>query len=76
MARPKQGFQPPVFEWLQNLVGTYGDLLYGGYLVRCGMFDEQSVSKMIEGELGSIFFVYKVVLLELWYRNVVVGECK
>lgn len=76
MARPKQGFQPPVFEWLQNLVGTYGDLLYGGYLMRCGMFDDQSVSKMIEGELGSIFFVYKVVLLELWYRNVVVGECK
>lgn len=74
MTRPKQGFQPPVLEWLDHLLGKYGELLIAGRLVQSGMISGKTASQLLAGNLGTIFFAFKLLLLELWYRIVVAGE--
>lgn len=75
LARPKAGFQPPVNEWLAGVIATYGDVLRGGELVAEGILDAGKVNEALtktafQGWPG-LFFVYKLVLLEMWYRKVV-----
>lgn len=75
LARPKAGFQPPVHEWLSGVIATHGDVLRGGELVAEGILDagkiDDALTKVsIQGWPG-LFFVYKLVLLEMWYRKVV-----
>lgn len=75
LMRPKAGFQPPVNEWLAGVIATYGDMLRGGELVAEDILDARGVDEALtktstEGWPG-LFFVYKLVLLEMWYRKVV-----
>jgi len=77
LARPKAGFQPPVHEWLSGVIGAYGDALRGGELVREGIVEGAKVEHALfatakQGWPG-LFFVYKLVLLEMWYRKVVLS---
>jgi asparagine synthase (glutamine-hydrolysing) len=75
LTRPKAGFQPPVWEWLSGVVALYGNCLRDGHLVKAGILGDnkadyvlQHVSK--QGWPG-LFFAYKLVLLEMWQREVV-----
>ena len=75
LARPKAGFQPPVWEWLSGVVATYGNVLRGGKLVEDRILDAAKVDAVLEdlpkqGWPG-LFFAYKLVLLETWYQQVV-----
>jgi asparagine synthase (glutamine-hydrolysing) len=77
LARPKAGFQPPVWEWLSGVVTAYGDVLRGGRLVGDRILEVSKVDAILEklpkqGWPG-LFFAYKLVLLETWYKQVVVA---
>lgn len=75
LARPKAGFQPPVCEWLTGVIATYGEALRGGKLVEQGIIAPERVDdilkKMPAQGWGDLFFAYKLVLLEMWFRKVV-----
>ncbi len=74
LARPKAGFQPPVNAWLAGVIATHGDMLRGGELVAEGILDagriDETLKTAAQGWPG-LFFVYKLVLLEMWYHKVV-----
>lgn len=75
LVRPKAGFQPPVQQWLAGVIARHGDVLRGGELVAEGILDSEKVDDALtkvsaQGGAG-LFFVYKLVLLEMWYRKVV-----
>lgn len=77
LARPKAGFQPPVQEWLAGVIAAYGDILRDGELVREGIVNgasvEYALSTMSKAGWPGLFFAYKLVLLEMWYRKVVLS---
>jgi len=77
LTRPKAGFQPPVWEWLSGVVTRYGDSLRDGNLTKAGILDHGKVEHVLhdmprQGWHG-LFFAYKLVLLEMWQREVVEG---
>jgi len=75
LTRPKAGFQPPVQAWLSGVVATYGAVLREGRLVNAGIIDAARVddvlTKLPARGWPGLFFAYKLVLLELWVREVV-----
>jgi asparagine synthase (glutamine-hydrolysing) len=75
LARPKAGFQPPVQEWLSGVVKRYADVLIGGHLQQAGILAADKVGYVhagLESEgYAGLFLAYKLVLLELWYQQVV-----
>ena len=75
LVRPKAGFQPPVHDWLSGVVNTYGDVLLEGVLVQQRILDKdkvpRAVSELRQRGWPGLFFAYKLVLLEMWYRKVV-----
>lgn len=78
LLRPKAGFQPPVWEWLSGVIAKYGDLLRDGKLVSDGILESQKIEYILtdmpkQGWPG-LFFAYKLVVLELWYKQIVAGS--
>jgi asparagine synthase (glutamine-hydrolysing) len=77
-SRPKSGFQPPVHEWLSGVVQRYGDYLFDGMLVKSGVVSSNQLDFILQAlpkrNAEGLFFAYKLVLLEMWYRTVVLGE--
>ncbi|MBN8759968.1 MAG: asparagine synthase (glutamine-hydrolyzing) [Thiobacillus sp. 65-69] len=75
--RPKAGFQPPVHEWLTGVITAYGEILYDGELAAEGILDhgkiEAALSDLPKQGWPGLFFVYKLVLLEMWYRKIVMA---
>ena len=75
--RKKQGFQPPVQEWMRAIIHEYRDWLKSGYLVELKIISGEVLAKMLKNvELASqnLFVLYKLILLEIWYRKVVLQE--
>jgi asparagine synthase (glutamine-hydrolysing) len=75
LARPKAGFQPPVQEWLAGVVKRYAEALVGGQLQQAGILAPEAIEYVCvelatQGYTG-LFLAYKLVLLELWYQQVV-----
>lgn len=72
LARPKQGFTPPVQEWYDAICQRYGCLMRDGWLVGRGMVHK----KQMENALASApsHATYKLVLLEVWCRVFVEGH--
>ncbi|AGW15233.1 asparagine synthase (glutamine-hydrolyzing) [Megalodesulfovibrio gigas] len=75
LTRPKAGFRPPVHEWLTSVVARHGHLLGQGVLVRAGILDADAASRAArelpqQGWPG-LFFAYKLVLLEMWWQELV-----
>ena len=72
LERKKQGFTPPVWRWMEGIVGRFRNLVPGGSLVRQDLLDP--------GQARSCFgkfdlpFLYKLVLLECWSRLYLDGE--
>lgn len=75
LARPKAGFQPPTYEWLSGVVSRYGKLLKDGHLEQAGILRkggaEFILDKLSKQGWSGLFYVYKLVLLEMWYRKIV-----
>ena len=73
--RKKQGFQPPTSEWMNAVIHEYGHWLDDGYLTNLGIFDKKHLNQMLETFTSSgkyRFIIYKILVLETWYRKVVV----
>lgn len=70
LARPKRGFQPPVWEWLGGALARYGDALVGGELERDGVLKTGGgVQLLRDAERGPSFelaFAHRMLMLELW----------
>lgn len=75
LVRPKAGFRPPVQEWLLGVIASYGNGLCNGNLTKAGVLDEKKVISMLQNvpKQGwpDLFFLYKLVLLEMWCDEVV-----
>ena len=67
--RKKQGFTPPVEEWLTRIAHTYQHLLDDSALVRQNIFDPSALAAILPK--ASLNFRYKLVLLDIWTRLVV-----
>jgi asparagine synthase (glutamine-hydrolysing) len=72
--RKKAGFQPPVHKWLSEVIERHAHLVSNGFLAEVGVLDNGtkaedlvSYSKLSNSHL---FFVYKLVLLEVWGKTV------
>jgi asparagine synthase (glutamine-hydrolysing) len=72
LARKKQGFTPPIGDWMRGIIGRFGPLLADGALVRQGLVDPARVRDGASGFDRP--FLYKLVLLECWTRMHVEGE--
>jgi len=66
LARKKQGFTPPVYDWMKGIVSRFVPLIRDGALVRQGLIDPA----LARGSLSEfdLPFLYKLVLLECWVR--------
>ncbi len=69
LQRPKRGFQPPVQQWLSGVIEAYGGVLRQGELARDGIYANGPIS--VQGlDWPALFFVYKLLLLEMWRREI------
>lgn len=66
LARPKQGFTPPVREWYEAIRQRYGCLVRAGWLVERGVIKKDRVESYFKR--ASSQTIYKLVLLEVWCR--------
>ncbi len=71
--RPKAGFRPPVSQWLEGAIIEYIQLLDNGFLIKnqiisiTGLEYLKKEFKTRNWEI--IFLLYKLILLELWFRE-------
>lgn len=75
LSRKKQGFQPPTDEWINAVIHRYGHWLDNGYLINLGVFDKKHMNQLLETFTSSgkyRFIIYKILILETWYRKVVI----
>jgi len=72
LERKKQGFTPPVWRWMEGIVGRFRGLVPGGSLVRQGLLDPQQAATCF-GRFD-LPFLYKLVFLECWSRLHLDGE--
>ncbi|WP_319587459.1 asparagine synthase (glutamine-hydrolyzing) [uncultured Desulfobulbus sp.] len=72
LTRKKQGFTPPVLDWMNGIVKRYAPLIADGALVRQGLIDPGRA----RGDLSvfGLSFLYKLVLLECWVRLHLEGQ--
>ena len=71
LARPKRGFEPPVFEWHRALMARYGDCIRDGVLVRHGVLSRQGAAAVAGQSLplgGWNDMPFSVLVLEMWCR--------
>jgi asparagine synthase (glutamine-hydrolysing) len=72
LARKKQGFTPPVRNWMKGIVKRFGQLLEDGALVRQGLVEPSMVRGGASG--FDLPFLYKLVFLECWTRLHIEGQ--
>ncbi|PZO38701.1 MAG: asparagine synthase (glutamine-hydrolyzing) [Pseudanabaena frigida] len=75
--RPKQGFQPPVQEWMEGILDRYINYLIDGHLLELQVIDASYLNKICQeftNKREHTFMLYKLLLLEIWYRKVVMSE--
>ncbi len=75
--RKKRGFNPPVYNWLKQLIPSYFYLLEDGFL------EKEGIIKLKKGLLNNYLYVnfpyfwfelYKLITLEIWGRLYVYGQ--
>lgn len=75
--RPKQGFTPPVKQWLFGIINAYQYLLSGGFLEKNHIFSPLFLKTLSLAGSKMIPFwqtIYTLLVLELWGRMYVLGE--
>ncbi|GAB7081073.1 asparagine synthase (glutamine-hydrolyzing) [Megalodesulfovibrio paquesii] len=77
LGRPKAGFQPPVWEWLSQVVAHYGHMLRDGYLVQHGFIRSDAVDDLLQHHASrgwpTLFYAYKLLLIEMWRQQIILG---
>jgi asparagine synthase (glutamine-hydrolysing) len=66
LARPKQGFTPPVLEWCEAIRQRYGGLVHNGRLAERGVMQKEQLESFCKR--ASPQTMYKLILLEVWCR--------
>lgn len=77
LTRQKRGFTTPMDEWMKAIIIAYMDNLKNGYLVELNILNRDYVVKLLDEaqkESKHLFVLYKLVLLETWYRQIVVRK--
>lgn len=72
MNRPKQGFTPPVANWVRGILRRYLHLLKDGFLVRENIFSKRGVDILLSTWMGipmQWYALYQIILLEIWGRE-------
>jgi len=66
LSRKKQGFTPPISEWMNGIIKRFSPLITDGALLRQGLLD----SELLKSKWSSfdLPFQYKLTLLECWVR--------
>ena len=72
LARKKQGFTPPVRDWMNGIVKRFGLLLEDGALIRQGLVKPGMVRGGASG--FDLPFLYKLVVIECWVRLHLEGQ--
>jgi asparagine synthase (glutamine-hydrolysing) len=75
--RPKQGFRPPVEEWMTAIILKHMHLLRNGRLVSNNFISLKYLNKMlknIDNFSPYSFMLYKMIIIEMWYNDVVVNN--
>lgn len=74
--RRKQGFTPPVGDWIREIIKKYVYLLNGGFLTEKEILNEKKV-KILTKTWSAVpmywYSVYQLILLEIWGREYVFG---
>lgn len=80
LERPKSGFRPPVLEWISGVVKAYGESLIFGELAKAGIINVDEIKKLQRRvatlDWPHLFTLYKLTLLEQWYRGVLSAQKK
>jgi asparagine synthase (glutamine-hydrolysing) len=72
LERPKQGFTPPVREWLIGVINKYSYLLYNGFLVESGILHPLKARLIfLYKNPITAYGLYQLILLEIWGREYV-----
>ncbi|MBN1257227.1 MAG: asparagine synthase (glutamine-hydrolyzing) [Planctomycetes bacterium] len=77
LTRPKRGFQPPSMEWIAALLKTYGDRLLDGQVLGMQFLRKKYILGLLEEFRRSgrhALLLYKLLLLEMWVREVLAGD--
>ncbi len=77
LERPKRGFEPPTKEWIEPIIRKYIDWLLDGYLISLKIIDKDYLTQITEEFFNygyHYFMLYKMLVLETWYRKVVIRE--
>jgi asparagine synthase (glutamine-hydrolysing) len=71
--RPKAGFRPPVSQWLEGAINQYLELLNNGLLIKKQIISIAGLEYLNEEyktrNWEIVFLLYKLILLELWFRE-------
>ena len=70
--RPKQGFTPPVADWIAKINKKYAKLLKNGFLVQSEILDKNKIDTF-NNLFKNIpaYSIYQLILLEIWGRKFV-----
>jgi asparagine synthase (glutamine-hydrolysing) len=75
--RKKAGFRPPTDEWMIGVINEYANLVQNGKLQEVGVLKttttESSLKLYSTQSSAKLFFVFKIVLLEIWVREYLEG---
>ena len=77
LIRPKRGFEPPVHAWIESILHRYHNLLESGYLLDLQVLAPNTLFSLLseyKSRRKHLFFLYKLLVLEIWYRTVVLQE--
>ena len=77
LSRPKRGFAPPVGQWIHALIQRYWPKVVNGYLVSTNIILPSAIESLreeCEREGSGRHMAYKILVMEMWYRRVLVGE--
>lgn len=72
MNRRKQGFTPPVANWIKGILQRYLYLLKDGFLIKENIFSRRSVDILLSTWMGipmHWYALYQIILLEIWGRE-------
>lgn len=75
LERPKQGFTPPVGNWITSILNKYGHLLDNGFLVKEGILDKRKSNIFVNlSKNVPSYTAYQLLVMEVWCRLYVSKE--
>ncbi len=79
IARPKQGFQPPINEWMEAILRKHAKALETGYLLELNILAHTVLQRLLSEfaqQRQHTFLLYKLLVLEMWYQRIVMKDTR